>query len=106
DQIGRHAVDDRLDREIRLGELGDGFAPADLAVIRRDLGRAERARGCESGRLGIADGDGFDLGDFHGGPQPIAPLKWGMPATPTSTFSSRPPMEAGPLVSKTPKSAT
>ena len=36
-----HAFDDRLGREARLGELGDRFAPADHAVVGRDLDQAQ-----------------------------------------------------------------
>ena len=65
DQIGRHALDDRLGREIGLRELGDRLAPADLAVVGGDLGQAKMPQRIEVVRLGIADRDRFDLGDLH-----------------------------------------
>ena len=90
DQVRRHALDDRLGGEIGLGKLRDRLAPTDLSVVRRDLGEAEMAKGVEIVRLGIADRDGLDLGDFHDStPYPIAPRNSGMPSTPTSTLISR-----------------
>ena len=51
DQVRRHALDDRLGGEVRLGELGDRLAPADLAVVGGDLGQAEMAQRVEVVRL-------------------------------------------------------
>ena len=65
DQVGRHAFDDRLGGEVGFRKLRDGFAPADLAVVGGDLGQAQVAKGVEVVRFGIADRNGFDLGDFH-----------------------------------------
>src|SRR5579872_2413874 len=103
DQIGRHAFDDRLGGEIGFRELGDRFAPADLAVVSGDLDQAEMPQCIEVVRLRVADGNGFDLGDLHGQSYPMAPRNSGIPSTPTSTSISR-PVSAAPVVSNGPMS--
>ena len=65
DQVRRHALDDRLGGEVRLGKLRDRLAPADLAVVGGDLAQAEVPERVEVVGLGIADRDRLDLGDVH-----------------------------------------
>src|SRR5207245_5459055 len=58
-----HSVDDRLRREARLRELGDGLAPSDNAVLGRDLHQAKVPERVEIVRLRIADWNRLDLHD-------------------------------------------
>ena len=59
------AVDERGDRGIGLGELGDRLAPADLAVVGGQLDQAQVPGGVEVVGLGIGDRDRFHLDDTH-----------------------------------------
>ena len=107
DQVLGHALDHGLGGEVRLRELRDRLAPADLAVVGRDLAEAEVAQRVEVVRLRIADRDRLDGLDSHRALfQEIAPRKSGMPETPTSTFSSRPNIGVASPVSVVPKSQT
>src|SRR5260221_9266341 len=68
-----HAFDDRFDREVRLGKLGDRLAPADNAIVGRDLDQAQVPQRIEVVGLRVADRDGLDGLDLaHGGGAPFS----------------------------------
>jgi hypothetical protein len=79
----RHALDDGLDREVRLRELGDGLAPPHDAVVGRDLHQAEVPERVVVVRLRVAHGDRFDRLDLaHEGRAPFGRWQGDRPLRP------------------------